>query len=170
MRRLLVALAMVGWGLAAPDVAHAEPEPAACTAFGAFAYAPGLTVVPGPQAVTGTLTLNCPVLGDDAGIWTLFFAGPSPLESCEAGVGTMAWVWPSAGPAPEGVVGPGGGFTYVRVGIHMDLAGTIPTLGPPVENHTFTADLFVIALPAGSCLAPPTPGLTVGGVALLSDL
>jgi hypothetical protein len=168
-RRLAVAViasvVVLGTGLVAPPAAHADPEPSVCTANIAFAYAPAITVVPGPPvAVTGTMVLNCLVLGDDAGMWTLPFFGPALLESCVGGQGAMAWGVGAT--SPEGPVGPGGGFTYAHgYAGAMLVTGTIP-VGP--ETHTFAAVMEWLPnlLPA-DCVITATAGATATGLATI---
>ncbi|MDQ1445664.1 MAG: hypothetical protein QOI20_2128 [Acidimicrobiaceae bacterium] len=169
-RRLLVSLApVVGMLTVGAGAVQAEPEPVVCAVVGTLTFAPGLGVVPVAQAVGGTLTLTCPVLGDDAGVWTLVFAGVG-LDSCEAGAGSAVWIAPSAGPFPEGAVA-GPGISYTHVGpFAIDLAGTVPSAGPPAEVHEFTAHLAWTTAPAGlACVAPPVGAVGVGGVALMAE-
>ncbi|HEV7886425.1 MAG TPA: hypothetical protein VGO92_02630 [Acidimicrobiales bacterium] len=168
LRRLVVVVAAVvavlGAGLATGPAAHADPEPSACTANIAFAYGPGITALPAPTAVTGTMVLTCPLLADDAGMWTLPFAGPAPLETCEAGQGAMAWGVGAT--SPEGPVGPGGGFTYVHGYAGLTAVnGTIP-VGP--ELHTFVATLVWLPnlIPA-NCATIAVTGATATGLAAI---
>jgi hypothetical protein len=163
LRRVVVVIAVVAMGLVAPGSAHADPDAGVCTVTGAFTYAPGLSPVPAAQAVGGGLTVTCLVLGDEAGVWTLPFAGTS-FEGCAGGFGTELW---GAGVTPEGAVGPGpAGFTYVRVGPQMDLYGTIPV--PAVaEVHQFVAHLAWAPGPGG-CI-PPWVGALVTGFAVITD-
>jgi hypothetical protein len=152
--------AAVGW--TAPSPAHAEPEAAVCTVLGVLTFAPALGLVPAPTVVGGTLTLNCPILGDDAGVWTLFPAGVA-IDSCLLGNGTGGWVAPSTGPPGEGAaVGPG--FDYVHMGGTFDFVGTVPAAGPPPETHQFVAHLG--GAPVG-CPAAGVIGVT--GTAVLVD-
>ncbi|MEA3076765.1 MAG: hypothetical protein QOF60_1673 [Actinomycetota bacterium] len=157
---VLVAAAMV-WPGAAPPAAADPDAGVPCTVVGAFTYGPGLGPVPAAQAVGGGLTVTCVLVGDEAGVWTLPFAGTS-VEGCLGGEGTELWA--AAATGPEGPV-TGGGFTYVRAGLTMDLYGTI---NAAAEVHQLVA--HIDWLPVGPFCVPPTvAGVTVSGLGVITD-
>ncbi|MEA3076766.1 MAG: hypothetical protein QOF60_1674 [Actinomycetota bacterium] len=154
---VMVATVVLAVPTAAP--AGADPDAAPCTVTGFFTYAPGLTPVPAAQAIGGGLTVTCLVVGDDALVWTLPFAGTG-FDNCLSGIGTELWTPAAVGEGP--VVA--GGFTYVRSSpFAMELYGTITAAA---EVHTFVA--HVVWAPAGACL-PPTVLATVTGAGAISD-
>ncbi|MDQ1445665.1 MAG: hypothetical protein QOI20_2129 [Acidimicrobiaceae bacterium] len=164
LRVVVLAVVMLGGVVMAPPAAYADPEPSHCTANMSFTFpAPGITAVPAPiAAFGGTLVLNCLVLGDDAGLWTLPFTATATLESCLSGSGTGVWL--AGGFAPDGAVIPGPGFSYNHVlGGLMAMNGFIP-IGP--ELHTFVASMVWLPnlLPA-NCATVPTVGATATGLA-----
>jgi hypothetical protein len=159
--RCLVLTVMATALLAVPSAAPAgaDPDAAPCTVTGAFTYAPGLGPVPAAQAIGGGLVVTCIVVGDDAVVWTLPFAGTG-FDNCLSGIGTELWTPAAVGEGP--VVA--GGFTYVRTSpFAMELYGTITAAA---EVHTFVA--HVVWAPAGACL-PPTVLATVTGVGVITD-
>lgn len=158
MSRWIVSTVVVG-ALTVSPIAPAPPAGAlaACTANITFTYAPGITVLPTLQAVTGTLVLNCPVLGPDAGIWTLPFAGPGNPESCELGLDTLVF---GGAVGPVGAVVGGFNFVHAYAGL-AELRGTVN--GRILEG---TGEWLPILLP-GNCVAPPVTGGFFTGVAAI---
>jgi hypothetical protein len=162
--RALAVLGLVAAMVTVPAASPAVADPDAgvpCTIIGGYTYAPGLGPVPAATAVGGALTVTCLLVGDEAGVWTLPFAGTS-FEGCLAGVGTELWT-----PAATGPEGPvvGGGFTYVRAGFGMEVYGTITAAA---EVHTFVGHIFWS--PLGPFCIPPTPAAaTVAGFAVITD-
>lgn len=135
---------------------------AACTANITFTYAPGITVLPTPQAVTGTLVLNCPVLSPDAGMWTLPFAGAGAPESCEVGIDALAFVAGAVG--PPGAVAGGFNFVHAYAGL-SELRGTITWPGN-VKTLEGVGEWLPVLVP-GNCVAPVTGGTFIGAAAVV---
>ena len=161
MVRTLTAVAVMVGALVLGPTPPAEAA-AACTMNIAFNYAPGITVLPGGTFVTGTMTLTCPVLTPDAGMWVLPFAGPVGLETCEAGTGTLAF-----GPAIVGPFGLAGTFTYVHY--YSGATAVVGTITWPGNVRTVVgAGYWLPVLLPGDCVTVPVTSAVATGVAVLA--
>lgn len=164
MRRMVRCLTVVAVMVGALVIGPTPPAEAAaaCTMNITFTYAPGITVVPGPTFVAGTMTLTCPVLTPDAGMWVLPFAGPAGLESCEAGTAVMAF-----GPAIIGPAGLAGTFTYAHGYAGLTAVHGVITWPGNTRTLLGTGEWLPVLLP-GNCVAPPVTSAVATGVAALA--
>jgi hypothetical protein len=163
LARWITVVAVVGATVAAPVGTPPASAAAACTANMEFNYAPGITVIPaGAVAVTGTLVLNCPVLGPEGGMWTLLFGGVSGLETCEGGTGTVPLLPGSSGP-PGAVAGT---FLYIHYfGGAFAVLGTLTWPGN-TRNLVVAGEWVPVLVPGDCVLGPVAKGVATGVAAV----
>lgn len=138
---------------------------AACTANVDFNYAPGITVVPGPAVVaTGTIVLTCPVLGPDAGLWTLLFGAPVAPESCVAAASGVVPILPGSTGPPGPVLG-----TFMYFHHFGGVFGLLGTVTWPGNTRTLVVagEWVPVLLPGDCVLTPATKAIAtgIGGIA-----
>jgi hypothetical protein len=130
-----------------------------CTANGALSTSLG--PVPQTVAFTGSLTLSCVGVGDDAGTWTLTMSGQMSPGFCAGGQG-LATV---GGNGPDGNVGAGLRLTSSATTLHM--AGTLGT--NDAGGDAFKADLAMTPTSGIPCVNTVTQE-NLSGEASITDL
>lgn len=157
----LVALPLqVAGALGAHAVWVPDMDSANCTASGSISTSEG----PVPQTVSfsGSMTLRCTGLGDEAGTWSLSMSGQMSPGFCAGGQG-LADV---AGNGPDGSVSAGASLTQSATTLHV--TATMFSNDQSVSNDELSADLVITWSSGVPCASTDTTG-TITGTATITD-